>query len=206
MKSLSSMRNERFNTSRCRTSFKKWGCCTHTPPRSLSPYYMQGSRKNIKKKVQKIFFKCQILQVGGAGCSLYRLCPTAAWPSFGCSAGGCRDQRSWNSPMWVPHFCLAASLFLFFFFPYFWALWSIPPHWLQHMPALPKLLLKTWNIHNVWSVGPKIMKFILPQSLLRDTCLQKNSKNLKIKCVQVTLPKIGLVTPGTFNPLRVNKH
>jgi hypothetical protein len=26
--------------------------------------------------------------------------------------------------------------------------WSILSHWLQHMPALPRLLLETLNIHN----------------------------------------------------------
>jgi hypothetical protein len=49
------------------------------------------------------------------------------------------------------------------------------------------------------------MKFVLPQSLLRDACLQKVSKNLKIKCGQVTLAKTGLVTLGTFNPLGVKR-
>jgi hypothetical protein len=53
--------------------------------------------------------------------------------------------------------------------------------WLQHMPALPKLLLKFSNIHNFWSIGPKIMKFVLPQSLFRGTCSQKVSKKPKIE-------------------------
>jgi hypothetical protein len=30
----------------------------------------------------------------------------------------------------------------------FFLMWSTPPHWLQHMPALPRLLLKTSNTHN----------------------------------------------------------
>jgi hypothetical protein len=52
------------------------------------------------------------------------------------------------------------------FFSHFWALWSMPSHWLQYMPSLPKLLLKTSNTHNFCSVGPKIMKFVLLRSLL----------------------------------------
>jgi hypothetical protein len=58
--------------------------------------------------------------------------------------------------------------------------------WLQHMPALPKLLLETSNIHNFLFVGPKNAFFFFPRSLLRDACSQKVSKNLKIVCAQVT--------------------
>jgi hypothetical protein len=36
------------------------------------------------------------------------------------------------------------------------------------MPTLPKLLLKTSDTHNFWPVAPKIMKFVLTQSLLWD--------------------------------------
>jgi hypothetical protein len=70
-------------------------------------------------------------------------------------------------------------------------------------PAMPILLLKTSNIHNFWSVGPKIMKFVLTRCLWRDASSQKVSKNLKIVWDQVTLPKTGLVTPRTFSPLGV---
>jgi hypothetical protein len=49
------------------------------------------------------------------------------------------------------------------------------------------------------------MKFIIPQSLFRDTCVQKVSKNLKIRCDQVTLPKTGLSAVRTFGPLGI-KH
>jgi hypothetical protein len=73
------------------------------------------------------------------------------------------------------------------------------------MPALPILLLKISNIHNFWSVGPKIMKFVLMQSLQRDASSQNVSKNLKILYDQVTLPKTGLVTPRTFSPLGVKE-
>jgi hypothetical protein len=56
------------------------------------------------------------------------------------------------------------------FFPHFWALWSTPPHWLHHTPALPRLLLKTSNTYNFLFICPKIMKFVLTRSLLRDAC------------------------------------
>jgi hypothetical protein len=118
------------------------------------------------------------------------------------------DCRPWLAGnRWSPAGCMQISLYLpffFSFFPNFWALWSTPPHWLQHMSALPRLLLKTLNTHNFWSIGPKIMKFVLTWSLLRDICSQKLSKNLKINWVQVTLPKTGLVIPGTFGLLGVN--
>jgi hypothetical protein len=60
--------------------------------------------------------------------------------------------------------------------------WSTLSHWLQHMLALPRLLLETSNIHNFWSVGLKNAFCFFPRSLLRDTCSQKVSKNLKIVC------------------------
>jgi hypothetical protein len=68
---------------------------------------------------------------------------------------------------------------------------------------LPILLLKFSNIHNYWSVGPRVMKFVLLQSLFRDAGTQKVSKNLKIEWDQVTCPKTGLSTVWTFGPLRV---
>jgi hypothetical protein len=104
----------------------------------------------------------------------------------------------YRSPFFPPY------LLLFFpNFPNFWALWSTLPHWLQPMPAKPRLLLKTSNIHNFWSIGPEIMKFVLTQSLLQDASSQKVPKNLKIKWGQVTLPKTGLATLGTFGTLGV---
>jgi hypothetical protein len=53
-----------------------------------------------------------------------------------------------------------------------------PSHWLQHMPALARPCPKTSNTHNFWSVGPKIMKFVLTRSLQRDAFSQKVSKKL----------------------------
>jgi hypothetical protein len=96
---------------------------------------------------------------------------------------------------------LTLSSKFFFLLP---SLWSTLVGWLQHMPTLPRLLLKTSNTYNFWSIGPKIMKFVLTRSLWRDASSQIISKNLKIKWGQVTLPKTGLVTPCTFSPFGVN--
>jgi hypothetical protein len=81
--------------------------------------------------------------------------------------------------------------------------WSTHSYWFQHMPALPKLLLKTSNIHNFWSVVPKIMKFAFTQSLFRDAFGKNNSKILKIMWVETTLPKTGLAPVGLVRPLGV---
>jgi hypothetical protein len=51
-------------------------------------------------------------------------------------------------------------------------MWSTLAGWLQHMPALSRLLLK---------LGPKIIKFVLLQSLFQGACSQRVSKNLNIK-------------------------
>jgi hypothetical protein len=83
-------------------------------------------------------------------------------------------------------------------------MWWTLAGWLQHMPALPRLLLNFSNIHYFWSIGPKIMKYKLPRSLFQGICSQKVSKNLKIKLNQVTLPKSGLSTVRTFGPIGVN--
>jgi hypothetical protein len=85
----------------------------------------------------------------------------------------------------------------------FLRMWLTLASWLEDMPIVPRLLLKTSNTHNFWSVGPKIMKFVLTQSLLQGACSQKVSENLKVIWDQVTLPKSGLVTPSTFSPLGV---
>jgi hypothetical protein len=67
--------------------------------------------------------------------------------------------------------------------------------------SLPRFLLKTSNIHNFLSVGPKNMKYVLPQNLLRGAFSQKNSK--KINWDQVTLLKTGLSAVQTFGPLGI---
>jgi hypothetical protein len=99
-----------------------------------------------------------------------------------------------------PHFFWNLFLSALHFLPK----WSTLAGWLQHMPALPRLLLETSNTHNFWSVGPKKYDFFFPQRLLRDASLQKVSKNLKIVWAQVTLTKTGLSAVWTFSPLEVN--
>jgi hypothetical protein len=81
-------------------------------------------------------------------------------------------------------------------------MWSTLADWLQHMPALPKLLLKTSNTHNFWFVAPKIMKFVFTQSLLRDAFGGGGKyKILKIVWDHATLPKTGLAPIGRVSPL-----
>jgi hypothetical protein len=83
--------------------------------------------------------------------------------------------------------CQASFLFFWNFFPHalhFLRMWSTLASWLQHMPALPRLLLKTSNTHNFWFIAPKIMKFVLTRSLLSNACGSKflNSKNNVRSC------------------------
>jgi hypothetical protein len=47
------------------------------------------------------------------------------------------------------------------------------------------------------------MKFVLPQSLLRDISFHKVFRESKNKIGQVILPKTGLVTLGTYGHLGV---
>jgi hypothetical protein len=72
------------------------------------------------------------------------------------AAAGCRNLR-------LCKFLFISPAVLFF------RMRSSPPGWLQHIPALPRVHLKTSNTHNFWSVAPKIMKFVLTRSLFRDT-------------------------------------
>jgi hypothetical protein len=66
-------------------------------------------------------------------------CPTAT--RLGAIGG--RDHSYAGSP-----FCIPPAPFLLPLAPKILHMWSSLPHWLQHMPALPRLLLKTSNIHN----------------------------------------------------------
>jgi hypothetical protein len=54
------------------------------------------------------------------------------------------------------------------FFLHFWALWVNSTSLAPAHAALPRLHLKTSNTHNFWTVAPKIMKFVLTQSLFQD--------------------------------------
>ena len=86
--------------------------------------------------------------------------------------------------------------------PTFWGWWS-QLLLVDYSRCLPILLLKFSNLHNYWSVGPKIMKFVLLQSLFRDACTQFFFLNLKIEWDPVTYPKTGLSIVRIFGPLGV---
>jgi hypothetical protein len=90
---------------------------------------------------------------------------------------GCRRPAGWcmeraNLPIF---FIKSNSLAL-----HYLCKWSTLAGWLQHMPALTRPCPKTSNIHNFWTIAPKIMKFALMRSLFQDAPSQKVSKNLKI--------------------------
>jgi hypothetical protein len=133
---------------------------------------MQGPFKKTKNKNRKhpIFFSKKAGRRADSLCAAAAQQPLVTAQSWGvvacpATAGRCgpSDLRSPPSPARVLHFACCLPLF-FSFFPHFWILWSTPPHWLQPMPALSKLVLRIWNIHNFWSIGPKIMKFVFPKA------------------------------------------
>jgi hypothetical protein len=116
------------------------------------------------------------------------------------------DQASTRGHPLATGRCLTLVKFCAHFYEFFFPhalhilrMWSTLVGWLQHMPALTRPYPKTSNTHNFWSVGPKIMKFVLTRSLWQDAS-QTISKNLKIVWDQVTLPKTRLVTLGIFSP------
>jgi hypothetical protein len=127
-------------------SFKKWGCCTPILPKALAhfPNFQNKKSKKIWKHAKN--WKSR---------SLSRHEP---W-----LAGDC-----WSLTSSGPPFLYIATFFFQTPALLFGHMWSTLFHWLQHMPALPKLLLKTSNTHNFWSVVPKIMKFVLTLSLFWD--------------------------------------
>jgi hypothetical protein len=151
-------------------SFKKWGCCTPILLRCQAHLHntkKKGKKKNAKKR-----------GVAGKGPHSVKLRAVASRPW----SPNCWLVTPGRSPTVLG--CPKLTLCNKFVFPptlNFLHMWSTLVGWLQHMPALRKLLLKTSNTHNSWSVGPKNMKFVLMRSLLRDASSQKVSKNLKIK-------------------------
>jgi hypothetical protein len=156
MKSPSSMRNGRFHTSKCRGKLQKMEVLyIHSPKMLAHPH---GTKKYIQKNSKIAKNRGQLVVCQTAGCG--RLATSRRPPTV----AGC------------PKLTLSSKFF--FILP---SLWSTLVGWLQHMPALPRLLLKTSNTHTFLSVGPKIMKFVLTQSLWQDASSQKVSKNLKIK-------------------------
>jgi hypothetical protein len=106
MKSPISMENARFYTSKCRASFKKWGCCRCTPQDPQPLAILQGPQKK-KKKTQFFFEKnADRLRCEVGGRLLVASQPrgaVAAHPSTG--------------PLFF-----APTSFFFSSFPHFWAL------------------------------------------------------------------------------------
>jgi hypothetical protein len=70
-----------------------------------------------------------------------------------------------------------------FFLPalHFLRKWSTLAGWLQHMPALPRLLLETSNTHNFWSVGPKNTNFFSREAYC-EMHLHKKFQKIKKLC------------------------
>jgi hypothetical protein len=194
VKSPNSMWNGRFDTSKCRGKLEKMGApCTHSPqmPRST------------KKKIQKNQTNSKQCRGSKTGPRLAgdRWSPPCPWrPTTSRSPTVARWPHAGPILFFVrPHFSSCLPFFSSFF-PHFWALWLTPPHWLQHMPALPRVHLKTSNTHNFWSVAPKIMKFALMQSLFRDASSHKVSNFFKIVWNHTTQPITGLSPIGTSGP------
>jgi hypothetical protein len=158
------MRNGRFHTPKYRGNLQKMGVLyTHPSPRSWGPCYIQGPLKKLKMEES---IKIKKLQKKGSGPESVRLqAATGGRPLVAGRPG--------------PPFLYTCLLLFLLPAPLFFYMWSTLPHWLHHMLALPKLLLKTSNTYNFWSVGPKNMKFVVSQILLRGTFSQKNSKDQK---------------------------
>jgi hypothetical protein len=156
------MTNGRFHTPKCRGNLQKMEVLYTHPLRSPGPCYMQVPLNyyflSSHKKIQKN---------GGSGnlASRTRLRPAGRLVTIG--------RRGSRWPAVTDHVCMGFPLLhhpTSFFLPLtskILHMWSTLPHWLQHMPALPKFLQKTSNIHNFWSIGPKNTKVLLPWSLLR---------------------------------------
>jgi hypothetical protein len=123
--------------------FKKWECCTPILPKCQAHPQLPQKTKKIQKNSKK----------GGQ--------PTI------CGTAGSRLVTS--NRLLVANGCPKlhpGKKFPPLLGPKFLHMWLTLPHWLQHMPALPRLLLKTSNIHNFLSVGSKNTIFVLLQSLL----------------------------------------
>jgi hypothetical protein len=130
-------------------SFKKWGCyrCTPTPKKPTPLLHARALNIFFKKGTKKLFLK------KSPYCTV--VAPAGRRPPVADQAVAADQQSAATiAPLGVPHFCNPLPF---------------------SSPLLPRLLLKTSNIHNFWSVGPKNMIFF-PRSLLRDTSSQKVSK------------------------------
>jgi hypothetical protein len=105
-------------------SLKKWVHCAPILPKALAPF-PKLPKKKLKKKFKKIGTVYRGSSIG----------PRLAISSHPPGADGCPSLSMCNFFKKIP-----ALLFL--------RMWSTHFHWFQHIPALPRLRLKTSNTHN----------------------------------------------------------
>jgi hypothetical protein len=108
--------------------------------------------------------------------------PGPGWPTV---------ANHWLERGWLPPL-LCGSPFLvpylpppsYFLLPNFLHMWSTLLHWLQHMPALPRLPLKFSNTHNFWSIGKEKYEIYTPAKLIArcmfTKSFKKSEKNLRL--------------------------
>jgi hypothetical protein len=82
-------------------------------------------------------------------------------------------------------------------------MWSTHANWLQHLPALPILLLKFSFPHNFWSLGQKLWNLYSRKAYSKAHVYKKFQKNLKKKWHQVMLPKLPIVPRRDNSPLGI---
>jgi hypothetical protein len=185
---------EEFDTSKCRGKLEKMGVlCTHSPkspgpfPKLPVKYWpkcrgkLEKNKKNSQKKDQ-----ADPIQASTRG----------RWATANCRPAPSQQPRQGRPTPFkllflvLPFiFCASGQLLLVGF---------------QHMPALPRVHLKTSNTHNFWTVASKIMKFVLMRSFIPRCIFTKSFKNLKIVWDHTTQPRIGLSLVGRSGPLGVN--
>jgi hypothetical protein len=91
------------------------------------------------------------------------------------ATSGCPPATGRRLDLW------GSSHFSWIFFsscPDFLCKWSTLAGWLQHMLALPRLLLETSNTHNFWSVGPKNTIFF-PREVYCETHVHKKFQKIQ---------------------------
>jgi hypothetical protein len=108
-------------------SFKKWGCCIHTPQEAQALATCKGPKK-IKNKRRTIFFYKNGLAASCQG--------RAARPTDDRWLPAAPRPRRRPPRLSCYHFNFFAPL------PHFFLMWSTRLHWLQHMPAWPDLAQK----------------------------------------------------------------
>jgi hypothetical protein len=186
IKSPKSMRDGRFNTSKCRGKLQKMGVlCTHPPKQPRPLQHARAFKKFFKKKfpnlknLKNATPYLQRRRLAAEGQLLVTRLLGDRWPASGRPIRG--DQRLATAgrgavgglrPAVADHSCAGPPLSNPLAPSFLPLCLQIFPHWLQHMPALPKLLLKTSSTHNFWSVGLKNTIFFT-RSLREDTSSQK---------------------------------